>query len=123
MSKKKTVIVGSSTNKGRYAWLAAQMLDEYGYPFVPLGIKKGDVLGREILDIRTRPAIEDVDTITLYLSPVHQKEWYEYLLNLEPTRIIFNPGTENEEFERLARERGVEVMQACTLVLLRSKQF
>lgn len=120
---KKTVIVGSSTNKGRYAWLAAQMLSEYGHPFVPLGIKKGEVLGEEILDIRKRPVIGDVDTITLYLSPVHQKEWYAYLLDLRPARIIFNPGTGNEEFEQLASDRGVEVMQACTLVLLRSNQF
>ena len=120
---KKTVIVGSSTNKGRYAWLAAQMLTEYGHPIVPLGIKPGEVFGQKILDIRTKPEIPDVDTITLYLSPVHQKEWYDYLLDLKPARIIFNPGTENEEFEQLARERGIEAMQACTLVLLRSNQF
>ena len=120
---KKTVIVGSSTNKGRYAWLAAQMLTEYGHPIVPLGIKQGEVFGEEILDIRAKPVIQDVDTITLYLSPVKQKEWYQYLLDLKPERIIFNPGTENEEFEQLARERGVNVEEACTLVMLRSKQF
>lgn len=120
---KKTVIVGSSTNRGRYAWLAAQMLTEYGHPIVPLGIKQGQVFGQDILDIRKKPAIEDVDTITLYLSPQNQKSWYRYLLDLKPSRIIFNPGTENEEFEALAREEGVEVMEACTLVLLRSKQF
>lgn|SRR5690606_8847286 len=120
---KKTVIVGSSTNRGRYAWLAAQMLTESGHPIVPLGIKSGEVFGEKILDIRTRPSIPDVDTITLYLSPANQKEWYDYLLDLKPQRIIFNPGTENEEFEQLARERGIEVEEACTLVLLRSKQF
>lgn len=120
---KKTVIVGSSTNRGRYAWLAAQMLTESGHPFVPLGIKSGEVFGEKILDIRTRPSIPDVDTITLYISPANQKEWYDYLLDLKPGRIIFNPGTENEEFEQLARERGVKVEEACTLVLLRSKQF
>lgn len=120
---KKTVIVGSSTNRGRYAWLAAQMLTESGHPIVPLGIKSGEVFGEKILDIRTRPSIPDVDTITLYISPANQKEWYDYLLDLKPGRIIFNPGTENEEFEQLARERGVKVEEACTLVLLRSRQF
>lgn len=120
---KKTVIVGSSTNRGRYAWLAAQMLKEYGHPIVPLGVKSGEVLGEEILDIRKRPVIKDVDTVTLYLSPSNQEGWYDYLLDLKPKRMIFNPGTENEELESLARDRGIEVAEACTLVLLRSGQF
>jgi predicted CoA-binding protein len=123
MDKKKTVIVGSSPNKGRYAWLAAQMLTEYGHPIVPLGIRKGEVVGEKILDIRTKPAIEGVDTITLYLSPANQKEWYPYLASLKPKRIIFNPGTENPEFARFARENGIAPLEACTLVLLRSNQF
>jgi len=120
---KKTVIVGSSTNRGRYAWLAAQMLKEYGHPIVPLGVKSGEVLGEEILDIRKRPVIKDVDTVTLYLSPANQEGWYDYLLDLKPKRMIFNPGTENEELESLARDQGIEVEEACTLVLLRSGQF
>lgn len=120
---KKTVIVGSSTNRGRYAWLAAQMLKEYGHPIVPLGVKPGEVLGEEILDIRKRPVIKDVDTVTLYLSPANQEGWYDYLLDLKPKRMIFNPGTENEELESLARDQGIEVEEACTLVLLRSGQF
>jgi predicted CoA-binding protein len=123
MDKKKTVIVGSSPNKGRYAYLAAQMLTEYDYPFVPLGIREGEIFGEKILDIRTKPAIEDVDTITLYLSPRHQNEWYQYLLGLKPKRIIFNPGAENQEFSQLAEDKGIEALLACTLVLLRSGQF
>src|SRR5687767_2591766 len=120
---KKTVIVGASPNQSRYAFLAANMLREYDHNIVPIGIKQGEVAGEEILDIRKKPAIKDVDTITLYIGPRHQPEWYEYLLSLKPKRIIFNPGTENEEFERLAESRGIEAMQACTLVLLRSHQF
>lgn len=120
---KKTVIVGATTNQSRYAYLAAQMLTEYGHEIVPLGIRKGEVFGKPILDIRTSPVIDAVDTITLYISPVHQSEWYEYLLTLKPKRIIFNPGTENPEFEQLAEESGIEATEACTLVLLRSKQF
>lgn len=120
---KKTVIVGASPNQSRYAFLAANMLREYDHNIVPIGIKQGEVAGEEILDIRKKPAIKDVDTITLYIGPRHQPEWYEYLLSLKPKRIIFNPGTENDEFERLAESRGIEAMQACTLVLLRSLQF
>ena len=120
---KKTVIVGATPNQGRYAFLAASMLREYDHEIVPIGIKKGEVAGKEILDIRQKPPINDVDTVTLYIGPRHQPEWYEYLLSLKPKRIIFNPGTENEEFEKLAESRGIEAMQACTLVLLRSHQF
>ena len=120
---KKTVIVGATPNQSRYAFLAANMLREYDHNIVPIGIKQGEVAGEEILDIRKKPAIKDVDTITLYIGPRHQPEWYEYLLSLKPKRIIFNPGTENDEFERLAESRGIEAMQACTLVLLRSLQF
>lgn len=123
MESKKTVVVGASTNTGRYSYLACHMLQEEGHESVPLGIKRGTVAGHEILDIRSRPAIDNVDTITLYLGPLHQPEYYEYLLGLNPKRIIFNPGTENEEFETLAEERGIEAMEACTLVLLRSRQF
>jgi predicted CoA-binding protein len=120
---KKTVIVGATPNQSRYAFLAAQMLTEYGHEIVPLGIRRGEIFGKEIKDIRSKPAIEDVDTITLYIAPVHQPEWYDYLLGLNPKRIIFNPGTENEEFEKLAEDKNIEATEACTLVLLRSKQF
>jgi predicted CoA-binding protein len=123
MSGKKTVVVGASPNRGRYAWIATEMLKEYGHPIVPLGIRAGEIAGEPIVDIRTKPGIPDVDTITLYLSPVHQEEWYDYLIGLKPKRIIFNPGTENDDFEKRAREAGIETMQACTMVLLRSRQY
>ncbi len=121
--KKKTLIVGATTNPERYAYLAAMRLTEHGHPIVPIGIKKGEVAGHEILDIRQKPKIEGVHTITMYIGPQHQGEWMDYLLSLKPKRIIFNPGTENEEFERKAREAGIQVEEACTLVLLSTGQF
>lgn len=120
---KKTVIIGATTNPGRYAYLAAEMLTEYKHEIVPVGIKSGVVLGKEILPIQSQPHIEDVDTITLYIGPQHQPEHYEYLLSLKPKRVIFNPGTENAEFEKMVEEAGAEAWQACTLVLLRSGQY
>jgi len=121
--KKKTVIIGATPNPGRYAYLAANMLREYDHPIVPLGIRQGEVGGQPIQDIRTNPPIEDVDTVTLYLAPRHQSAYYDYILGLKPRRIIFNPGTENEAFMKLARAHNVEVEQACSLVLLRSHQY
>lgn len=120
---KKTVIVGATNNPSRYAYLAAQMLNEYGHEIVPVGIKTGEVMGKTILNIREKPSVSGIDTITLYIGPAKQPEWYDYLLGLKPKRIIFNPGTENEEFERKAKQQGVEVVEGCTLVMLRSNQF
>jgi predicted CoA-binding protein len=120
---KKTVIIGATTNPGRYAFLAARMLRDYNHEIVPVGIKEGEVFGKEILDIFEKPPIDNVHTVTLYIGPQRQPEYYQYILSLKPKRIIFNPGTENDDFERMAEEQGVEALQACTLVMLRSGQY
>ena len=115
---KKTVVIGASPNPGRYAYKAAFDLNDHGHEFIPVGIKKGVLHGKQILDIRTSPAVTDVDTVTMYIGPQHQPPYYDYILSLQPKRIIFNPGTENPEFEKLAQAKGIETEEACTLVLL-----
>lgn len=120
---KKTVILGASPNPSRYAYTAAGMFHERNMPFVPVGIKKGNVFGHEILDLRSEPAIEDVHTVTLYIGPHNQKEWYNYILSLKPKRIIFNPGTANPELYTMAAENNIEVVPACNLVMLSTGQF
>jgi predicted CoA-binding protein len=120
---KKTVIIGATTNPTRYAFIAADMLSDYHHEIVQVGIKKGDVCDKPILDIFKKPEITDVDTVTLYIGPRHQPEHYEYILKLKPRRVIFNPGTENPEFEKMVEESGAEALEACTLVLLRSGQY
>lgn len=116
-------MVGATPNQSRYAYLAATMLAEYQHDIVLLGIRKGEIDGNKILDIREKPPIQDVHTITLYIGPHRQPAWYPYLLSLKPKRIIFNPGTENNEFKTLAEQQGIETLEACTLVMLRSRQF
>lgn len=120
---KKTVIIGATTNPSRYAYLAAERLDEHGIEFVPVGIKKGNVLGKEILDLRQQPEISEVDTVTLYINPINQREWYNYLFKLNPKRVIFNPGTENPELEKMLEQRNIEALEACTLVMLGTGQY
>jgi predicted CoA-binding protein len=120
---KKTVIIGASPNPSRYAFLAADMLTSYGHEIVPVGIRKGEVSGKSILDLRQKPAIKDVDTVTMYIGSRHQPEWYDYILSLHPKRVIFNPGTENDELMKKLEENGAETLEACTLVMLRSRQF
>ena len=122
-SEKRTVVVGATPNTGRYAWLASEMLEEDGFPFIPLGIKRGEVLGQEILNIQDQPAIADVHTLTLYVGAHNLAPYQEYLLSLRPKRIIFNPGSENPSLYKAAQEQGIEVIEACTLVMLRSRQY
>ena len=120
---KKTVVVGASDNPGRFAYRAAHMLKEYGHEIVPVGIKKGEVAGKEILHLKDNPEIDDVDTVTLYVGPKNQESWYDFILGLNPKRIIFNPGTENYELENRAKEQGIETVEGCTLVMLGTRQY
>jgi uncharacterized protein len=113
---KKTLILGASTNPARYAFAAAHRLKGSGHPVVLLGLREGEVAGEAIGT--TKVPHDDIDTVTLYVGPRHQPEYYEYILSLKPRRVIFNPGTENREFERMLSEAGVEPLHACTLVML-----
>lgn len=118
---KKTLVLGASTNPGRASHQAVHRLLNNGHEPVLVGIKNGDVAGIDIQ--HGQPALEDIDTITLYMNPQRQVDQYDYILGLEPKRIIFNPGTENPELMRLARDKGIEVEIACTLVMLATDQY
>ncbi len=113
---KPTVILGASSNPDRYSFLATEKLARYGHDVYPIGIRSGNINGIEI--ITGKPELKGIDTITMYLSAVNQKDWYNYIFSIHPKRIIFNPGAENPELERLATEKGISVVNACTLVML-----
>jgi len=113
--------MGASQNPERYAYLAANMLVENGHPIIPVGLETGMVAGTAILN--GTPQEENVDTVTLYLSPKRQPPVYQYIKNLKPKRVIFNPGTENPEFETMLQQEGIVAERACTLVLLRTGQY
>lgn len=121
MGKKKTLILGATTNPGRYAYLAAHRLVAAGHDIVNIGIKKGESAGVEIQ--HAGDVIAGIDTVTLYIGPQRQPEYYDYILATQPKRIIFNPGTENPELEALAQQQGIEVVRACTLVMLSTGQY
>ncbi len=118
---KKTVIIGASDNSNRYSYIAANRLVAHGHEVVPIGIKKGRVAGLDI--ITDHPALEQVDTITMYINPQRQPANYDYILSLHPKRVIFNPGTENDELEEMLQQQGIQTMEACTLVMLSTGQF
>lgn len=117
---KKTAILGATTNPGRYAYIAAERLTAKNHKIVPIGIKKGEVFGNEILDLKEKPTVEGIDTVTMYIGPQNQGEWEEYILSLNPKRIIFNPGAENPSLSKKAREKNIETINGCTLVMLAS---
>lgn len=118
---KKTLILGATDNPSRYANLAANRLVAHGHPIVNIGIKTGQSAGAEIE--RAGDVYEDIDTVTLYVGPQNQPQYYEYIIDSKPKRIIFNPGTENPELEELAEENGIETLHACTLVMLSTGQY
>jgi uncharacterized protein len=118
---KSTLVLGASDNPERYSYLAVNRLRNAGHPVQAIGRKKVKVADVEIDTVKKDlPAI---DTVTLYLSPAHQQEYYDYILSLHPRRLIFNPGAENDELANLAKAHGIEPVEACTLVLLSTGQF
>jgi predicted CoA-binding protein len=120
---KRTLIVGATPNTSRYAYMAAERLTNHRHEIIPIGIKRGEVFGKPIMPIREFPEINDIDTITMYIGPQHQAEYVDYLLQLKPKRIIFNPGTENDAFMTMAESQGIEVVEGCTLVMLQTATF
>ena len=118
---KTTLVLGASSNPSRYSNIAINRLRRHAHPVVAIGKRTGTVADVPV-ETQTKP-IEELDTITLYLNPTNQKPYYDYIVSLKPKRIIFNPGTENEELEELAREHGIKTMDACTLVLLSTGQY
>ena len=120
MEKKKTLVIGASENPSRYSYLAVQKLTAHQYPVIALGLKKGSIGNIEIETEKKN--FEQIDTITLYINTLHQKAYYDYILSLEPKRIIFNPGTENDELGMLGKKNGIQCLEACTLVLLSTGQ-
>lgn len=117
----KTLIIGASKKPERYAYKAADRLLSAGYEIELLGRRADQVFGKTIdTELMAYP---DIDTVTMYVGPQNQSEYYEYIVSLRPRRVIFNPGTENPEFVEILRENGIIAEEACTLVLLSTNQY
>lgn len=119
------LVIGASLKKERYSNIAIKMLTEFKHNVFALGLRQGSVGGVEI-QTEMESVIADseqVDTVTLYLNPSRQKEYYEYVVSLMPRRVIFNPGTENDEFYKILEKSNIQYEEACTLVLLRTNLF
>ncbi len=116
---KKTVVIGATDNPERYAYKATIALQGKKHEVIPVGIHDGEINGLKIINLKTdKAAINGVDTVTLYVGPKNQPFWYEYIIGLKPQRVIFNPGTENDEFEQMLKKNNIDSVEACTLVML-----
>jgi predicted CoA-binding protein len=120
-SPKHTLVLGASDNPARYSYLAVNRLRNAGHPVKAIGTKH--TLIADVPVETEKKQWMDIHTVTLYMSSEHQKEYYDYILALDPDRIIFNPGAENLELEKLAQDKGITTMNACTLVMLSTGQY
>jgi hypothetical protein len=117
----KVMVLGATPNKKRFAHTCVKSLLRYGYEVVPVGIKEGEIGGEEI--ITEKKPVKNLHTVTIYLQPANQVEYYDYIIQQDPRRIIFNPGAENQELKSLAERKGIETIDACTLIMLNSGTF
>lgn len=121
MKNKKTLLLGATTKPDRYAFRAINALTQKGHTVLAIGQNTGEVAG---VKIHTKAVpVKNIDTVTLYLNPNRQRDYYNYIVEAQPKRVIFNPGTENPELYQLLELNNIEVEVACTLVLLATNQY
>jgi len=119
--KLKTLVLGASIKRDRYSYMAVSNLLEHGHEVEAIGLQEGEIQG---ITVKTEKImIKNIDTVTLYLNPIRQKEYYDYIIRLRPRRVIFNPGTENLDFYKILENNMIKVEIACTLVLLTTNQY
>ncbi len=118
---KKTLVIGASLKAERYSNIAIHRLRSFNIETIAIGLREGLV---DDVSIHKEPLpFKDIHTVTLYLNPTRQPQYYDYIISLKPQRVIFNPGTENPEFYKMLEEVNIESEVACTLVLLGTGQY
>jgi predicted CoA-binding protein len=115
-------ILGASPKPARYAYRAMELLREHGHRTIPINPAYDEVLGEKCY-----PSIVDlpdkIDTVTLYLGKARSDPLIDEIVSVKPRRIIMNPGAENDDLRAKARAHGIEVVEDCTLVMLRTGTF
>jgi uncharacterized protein len=121
MKNKKTLVLGATTKPDRYAYKAITLLVDKGHSVLAIGQNAGEVAG---IKIQTKAIpLKNIDTITLYINALRQRDYYNYIVETKPKRVIFNPGTENPELYQLLELNNIKSEVACTLVLLTTNQY
>jgi predicted CoA-binding protein len=121
IKNKKTLVLGASTKPARYSFIAIEKLVDKGHSVLAIGQNAGEVAG---IKIQTKAIpLKNIDTVTLYLNPLRQRDYYNYIVEAQPKRVIFNPGTENPEFYQLLKLNDIKLEIGCTLVMLATNQY
>jgi uncharacterized protein len=121
MKNKKTLVLGATPRPDKYANIAINRLVDKGHSVIAIGQQPGEVAG---IKIQTKQIpLTNIDTVTLYLNPSNQRDYYNYIVESNPKRVIFNPGTENPQFYQLLQSNGIKVEVGCTLVMLATNQY
>lgn len=118
---KSTLVIGASLKESRYSNMCVKTLVSGRFPVTAIGLREGFIDETPVLS--GFPEVNNIHTVTLYLGPDNQKSWYNYILKLNPKRVIFNPGAENEEFEEVLSDAGIEVIEGCTIVMVKAGTF
>jgi len=121
LHQRKTLVLGASTNEERYSYLAVKKLLKYGFPVCAIGLREGEIDGVKI-QLPGTP-FENIHTVTIYVGAKNQQPYYDYIISLAPKRVIFNPGTQNVDFEKKLRDAGIHVTHACTLIMLSNQLY
>ncbi len=117
MERKTTLVLGASANERRYSNMAVQLLNERGHDVYAYAMRPGMINNIEITT--EWPKKNSIDTVAMYVSPARQSDLYDKILTLSPRRVIFNPGTENNDLAIKLRSANIEVVMNCTLIMLR----
>jgi len=118
---KSTLLIGASLKESRYSNICVKTLASGHFPVTAIGLREG--LIDDIQVYTGFPVLFNIHTVTLYVGTENQKPWYDYILNLNPERVIFNPGTENMEFENLLTSVGIEVTEDCTIMMVQGNRY
>jgi uncharacterized protein len=116
------VVLGASDDQGRVSYEAVKRLLKNHHIVIPVNLKGGEVAGLRIL-LSLKEISQPVDTVTMYISRRHQSAVMDDIIALRPRRVIFNPGSENRDIYPQFQAAGISIEEACTLVLLGTRQF
>ena len=118
---KKTLVLGASSNPERYSYKALDKLIEQKIDVKAIGNSLDFARGLKIHKLKI--PFKNIHTVTIYLNKIRQREYYDYIISLNPQRVIFNPGTENPDFYLQLKNKFINYTEACTLVLLSTNQY
>jgi predicted CoA-binding protein len=120
--KRNVAVLGASPKPDRYSNQAIRLLAGFDYRPIPVNPAFSEIEGLPCFH-RLAEIGEPVHTVTVYLGASRSTPLIDEIVAARPQRIIMNPGAENEDLAAAASSEGIEVVEGCTLVMLRTGLF